>query len=145
MTPLVSDPRFQSAVAEYGVFWQPWPQFDGINGERRAVGLEVELIGSHTSTLTHVDPTCPMCRHVRSVLLGIANLLFREVALSRNSVTCNIDSHSNSILCLPALGNRAAVSVSIYVFWNGTNGQAFETDLLREIKAFLGNCSIHQR
>jgi len=38
--------RVQSLVAEYGVFWQFWPQFEQTNGERHLVGFEVELIGS---------------------------------------------------------------------------------------------------
>jgi len=141
-TPILS---VHSAVAEYGVFWQLWPQFEQTPGERRLVGFEVELIGSHTSDLNHVDPACPMCRHVRSVLLAIADLIPGELTLSRNSLTCNIDSHSNSIVCLPALGNRSAVWVSIYVFLNRTNGQSFETDPLNEVKTFLNRWGIHQR
>jgi len=39
------------------------------------VGFEVELIGFHTSDLNHLDPACPDCRHVRSVLFGIADAL----------------------------------------------------------------------
>ena len=81
----------------------------------------------------------------RLVLLAIADLMPGELTLSRSSLTYDIDSHSNSILCLPALGNRSAVWVSIYVFWNRSNGQPFETDLLSEIKAFLNGWGIHQR
>jgi hypothetical protein len=65
--------------------------------------------------------------------------------LSRNSLTYNIDSHSNSIVCLPVLGNRSAVWVGIYVFSNRGNGQSFETDLLNEVKTFLNRWGIHQR
>ncbi len=137
--------RVQSLVTEYGVFWQFWPQFDETHGERRLVGFEVELIGSHTSDLNHVDPACRTCRHVRSVLLAIAQLMPGELTLSRNSLAYNIDSHSNSIVCLPALGNRSAVWVSIYVFLNRANGQSFETDLLNEVKTFLNKWGIHQR
>ena len=137
--------RVQSLVTEYGVFSQFWPQFEQTDGERHLVGFEVELIGSHTSDLNHVDPACPTCRHVRSVLLAIADLMPGELTLSRNSLTYNIDSHSNSILCLPTLGNRSAVSVSIFVSWNRPNGQSLETDLLSEIKAFLNGWGIHQR
>ncbi len=143
-TPALNS-RVQSLVTEYGVFWQLWPQFEQTHGERRLVGFEVELIGSHTSDLNHVDPACPMCRHVRSVLLAIADLIPGELTLSRNSLTYNIDSHSNSIVCLPALGNRSAVWVSIYVFLNRTNGQSFETDPLNEVKTFLNRWGIHQR
>lgn len=134
-----------SAVAEYGVFWQLWPQFEQTHGERRLVGFEVELIGSHTSDLNHLDPSCATCHQVRSVLLAIAKLMSGEIAVSRNSFTYNIDSHSNSILCLPALGNRSAVSVSVVVSWSPLNGQSLETDLLNELKTFLNRWGIHQR
>ena len=143
-TPVLNS-RVQSLLTEYGVFWQFWPQFEQIHGERRLVGFEVELIGSHTFDLNHLDPACPRCRNVRSVLLTIADLMPRELALSRNALTYNIDSHSSSILCLPALGNRSAVSVSIYVSWNGSNGPALETDLMNGIKASLNRWGIHQR
>ena len=145
MATLTLNSRVQSLVTEYGVFWQSWPQFDQTHGERRLVGFEVELIGFHTSDLNHLDPGCPTCHHVRSVLLAIVELMPGELALSRNSLTYDIDSHSNSILCLPALGNRSAVSVSIYIFLNRSNGQSFETDLLNEVKASLNRWGIHQR
>jgi len=137
--------RVQSLVTEYRVFSQFWPQFEQTHGERRLVGFEVELIGSHKSDLNHVDPSCPTCRHVRSVLLAIADLLPREASLGENSLTYSIDSHSNSIVCLPALGNRSAVWVSIYVFLRRANGQSFETDLLAGIRTFLNKWGIHQR
>ena len=143
-TPALNS-QVQSLVAEYSAFWQLWPQFEQIYGERRLVGFEVELIGFHTSDLNHLDPSCPACRQVRSVLLAIADAMPRETGFSRNYLRYNIDSHSNSILCLPALGNRSAVSVSIYVFWSRSNGRSLETDLLSEIKAFLNGRGIHQR
>lgn len=145
MATLALNSEVQALVAEYSVFWQLWPQFEQIHGERRLAGFEVELIGFHTSDLNHLDPGCPACRQVRSVLLAIADAMPRETGFRRNYLTYNIDSHSNSILCLPALGNRSAVSVSIYVFWNWSNGRSPETDLLSEIKAFLNGWGIHQR
>jgi hypothetical protein len=144
MVSAALSPRVQTAVSEYGAFWQLWPQFESIHGERRVIGFEVELIASHTSDVKHVDPSCVMCEYVRTVLLGIADLLVQHVS-SRNSIAFDIDSHANSILCLPALGNRSAVSVSVYLSWNSGNGYAPEADLLSEIKALLGKCGIHQR
>ena len=130
MATLTLNSKAQSLVAEYSVFWQLWPQFEQIHGERRMVGFEVELIGFHTSDLNHLDPACPDCRHVRSVLFGIADALPRETSFRRSYLTYNIVS---------------AVSVSIYVFWNRSNGQSFETDLLTEVKIFLNRWGIHQR
>ena len=138
-------PHVRSVVNEYGVFWQQWPEFEQAAGERRLVGLEVELIGSHASNNNHLDPSCRLCHRVRLVLLGIAYLMVEDLRGSGNSLTYNVDSHSNSILCLPALGNRAAVSVSINVHWRASSGQAFEMDLQGKLKAFLARHSIHQR
>jgi hypothetical protein len=64
---------------------------------------------------------------------------------SQNILSHMVDSHSNSILCLPALGNRSAVSVSIYIYWNASNGQSSDTDLLTAIKTYLDKWGIHQR
>jgi hypothetical protein len=139
------DSRLQFVAAEYGVFWQSWPQFEDANGEHRLVGMELELIGRHASDLNHIDPACPLCRHVRSVLLEIADGMLREAVLTRDFLTYLIDSHSNSILCLPALGNRSAVSVSVYVYRNGASGQPSDTDLLTAIKTYLDKWGIHQR
>jgi hypothetical protein len=145
MATLVLNSRVQSLVTEYGVFWQFWPQFEQTHGERRLVGFEVELIGFHKSDLNHVDPACPRCRNVRAVLMSIANLVPADLAVGANSLTYNIDSHSGAILCLPALGNRSAVWVSVYLSWSRSNGQSFETDLLTEVRALLNKWGIHQR
>ena len=145
MTTSALNSGVQSLVSEYGVFWQLWPQFEQTHGERRVVGFEVELIGSHTSDLNHVDPACQRCRNVRAVLLSIANLVPPDLALGLKSLTYNIDSHSGAILCLPALGNRSAVSVSIYLSWSGSKGPSFETDLLNGVKRSLNRLGIHQR
>lgn len=139
------DLQVQSLVTDYSVFWQFWPQFEQTHGERHLVGFEVELIGSHPSDLNHLDPGCPKCRDVRSVLLLIADLLPREARLGESCLMYDVDSHSNSIVRLPALGNRSAVSVSVYVSWSRSRGQPFETDLSTEIKTFLSRWGIHQR
>ena len=143
-TPALS-PRVQSVVREYGIFWQPWPQFEQTDGERRPVGLEVELIGSHPSDIKHVDPSCRMCYHVRAILLAIADRLTEDPAFPRNRLTYDIDTHSNSILCLPALGNRAAVPVGIHISWNHAPGSMCEGDLQNKIKTLLAKYGIHQR
>lgn len=137
--------QIEDLITKYCVFWQSWPQFEQTHGERRLVGLEVELIGFHASDLNHIDPSCPRCRNVRAVLLVVAGLLPRAVTVREGSITYNIDSHSHSILCLPALGNRAAVSVSIFVSWNRSTDHSVETDLLTQVRTFLDRSGIRQR
>ena len=138
-------PHGPSVVSDYGVFWQQWPEFQQTDGERHLVGLEVELIGSHASNNNHIDPSCRMCHHVRLVLLGIAYLMVQDLRGCGHSVTYNVDSHSNSVLCLPALGNQSAVSVSINIHWRNGAGQSFETDLQSSIRNSLAKQGIHQR
>ena len=136
--------QVESIISAYGIFWQMWPQFEQVSGERRLVGLEVELIGSHASDANHVDPSCPMCHHVRSVLLDIADLMTKD-DVDEKALRYDVDSHWNSIFCLPALGNRAAVSVSINVSWSRAASQGFENDLQNRIKSFLDRYGIRQR
>jgi hypothetical protein len=64
---------------------------------------------------------------------------------TRDHFNYGIDSHSNSILCLPALGNRSAVSVSISLSWNHAPAPMFEADLQTNIKTLLAKYRIHQR
>jgi hypothetical protein len=143
MATSTSNSGLQATTAEYGIFWQVWPLIDIRAGERRPLGLEVELIGGHTLDLNHLDPTCPMCGNVKSVLLTIADLMISSV-LKHDHLTYDLDSRPNSILCLPSLGNRPAVSVGIDVWWNDTS-KTLETDLLSEVKTFLSQYGIHQR
>ena len=136
--------QIESIIAAYGIFWQMWPQFEQVGGERRLVGLEVELIGSHASDANHLDPSCPMCHHVRSILVEIADLMTKD-DVDGNALWYDVDSDWNSIFCLPALGYRAAVSVSINVSWSRATHQGFESDLQSKIKGFLNKYGIHQR
>ncbi|MBV9340872.1 MAG: hypothetical protein JO159_08285 [Acidobacteria bacterium] len=142
-TPAVNS-RLESIIAAYGICWQMSLQVEQISGAQRLVGLEVELIGFHASDAGHLNPSCPMCHHVKSVLLDLAGLMTND-DVDGNALSYDLDSHLNSIFCLPALGNRAAVSVSITISWSGTADQAFETDLQSKIKAFMDRYSIHQR
>jgi len=137
--------RLQSAVFEYGIFCQLWPQFDGSNGEHRLVGAEVELIGSHTLDSNHLDPACPACHHVRSALLTIANDLVQQTGIASRHFIIDVDSRANLILILPALGSRSLVTVSINVSWNQGIGNDAQSDVLSDIKQFLSECGIHQR
>jgi hypothetical protein len=127
-TPALNS-RVQSLVTEYGVFWQFWPQFEQTHGERRLVGFEVELIGSHTS-----DPT------TRSLVSGLPP---REVGIA-----CDRGPHAwrahpqrkfphlpytilTQIHYLYACFRQSLGGVGKYLRFLGTgqNGQSIEMDL----------------
>jgi len=135
----------QSAVVGYGVFCELWPQFLGRGGELQKVGLEVELIGSHTPEITHMNPACQMCSRVRTLLLAVARHIITGMTSDSRPITCSVDSHTNSILCLPARGNRSFVWVSINIFWSEKARSSLEADMLCDIKDSLSKLGIRQR
>jgi len=135
MASVIVSSDLQSALTRYALFCKLWPQFVVRGGERQRVGLEAELIGSHTPDVNHIDPACPRCIRVRSLLTAVARGAIS--ALSALPVTCSIDSHTNSILCLPARGNRSFVSVSLNIFWSDKAGSSLEADVLSDIKGCL--------
>lgn len=144
MASSILNSRLQSAVLEYGVFCQLWPKFDGSNGEHRLTGAEVELIGSHIADPNHLDPACPMCHHVRSALLTIANDLVQQTRLTSPDFLVDVDSHANLVLILPALRNRSLVTVSINFCWNEASRNDVQSHALTDIRTFLSECGIRQ-
>jgi hypothetical protein len=135
----------QSTVMGYGVFCEMWPQFVERGGERQRDGVEVELIASHTPETTHIDPGCPMCLRVRTLLLVVARYIIGVIRSDSRPITCSINSHTNSILCLPGRGNRSFVSVSVNIFWNEKSRPNCEMDVLSDIKDCLSKFGIRQR
>lgn len=140
--PMLSS-RLRPAVSEYRIFCQLWPQFEASNGERRMVGAEVELIGSHSLDPSHFDPGCTVCHHVRSALLTIAHEIVKQTGLTSRRFIVDVDSHANLILILPALGNRSLLTVSLNISWNRDDD--VQSDVLSDIKRFLYENGIHQR
>jgi len=144
MAAAVVSSDLQIPVSEY-LFFELWPQFAAIGGERQRLGLEVELIGSHTPDLNHVDPGCPMCSQLRSFLLAVAKRIMYQISSDSRPIHCSIDSHTNSILFLPARGNRSFVSVNLNISWSDRVMSSFEAGLLRDVKERLSRFGIRQR
>jgi hypothetical protein len=145
MASAVVSSDLQFLVSEYGVYCELWPQFAVGGRERRRLGLEVELIGSHTPDVNHIDPACPMCSRLRSLLLAVAKRIMRQTTSDSRPIHCSIDSHTNSILCLPARGNRSFVWVSLSISWSDKAGLSLEADVLSDIKERLSRLGIRQR
>lgn len=76
-------------VHAYNVSFQLWPEYNCENGERRQIGTEVELLGSHTSDPAHLNPSCCQCHHVRAALALLAKHAV-SVADQKRSLLCHI-------------------------------------------------------
>lgn len=115
MVTSATQPKLDDLLRSQAIVWQLWPQYAVLQGERRQIGFELELIGSHTLDASHLDPGCAQCHRIRSILVAIAENLAHEVFRNHDSVTYDIDPHLASIVCLPGLANRPCVTVSIIV------------------------------
>ena len=117
MTASVSKPNLNTTLNGYFAGCSVWPVYLPMNGERRQIGFEVELVGSHSPDPHHLEPGCLACSRVQLKLLAIAETVIASIAPNlRQSVRCEIHARPTSILCWPRLGNRSLVSVSIGIF-----------------------------
>jgi hypothetical protein len=96
-------------------FLHVWPVCVPGNGVGRESAVEVELIGSHTSDPSHLDPSCPACRRLRSELLLIAQTGVQRVASASSASTFEIYADPACVVCSPHDGQRPCVTISIYV------------------------------
>jgi hypothetical protein len=99
-------------VRDYNICCDVRPKYVGTGGERRQVGFDLELLGSHSSDRYHLDPTCPMCERVRAALLAVTGMI---VPKSGKSVRYEIDAYSKSIMWTSTLGNRPFLTLSIRI------------------------------
>jgi len=138
-------PNLTELVREYKICCEVWPEYLLVDGERRQVGFELELLGSHSSDTYDLDPICPMCKRARAALLAIAGSI---VPRPLNAVRYEIDTHSQSIMCAPRLGNRPFVTLSIHILHKHGFDQpidACETDCLKQIRGHLEELGVRER
>ena len=124
-----------------------WPvHMPGKETEREGT-IEVELIGSHTSDPSHLDPSCPACRCVRSALLSIAQTAVQRAASTQSrGTTFEIYADPACIVCSPRDGQRPCVTVSIYVSHrsdaSAQNGSSAAVSKIKEVLTAFG---VHER
>ena len=97
-------------------FLHVWQTHVPNNGTGRESAVEVELIGSHTSDPSHLDPSCRACHRLRSALLSIAQEAVQRVASTVSAgITFDVYADPACIVCSSGDGQRPWVTVSIYV------------------------------
>lgn len=66
-------------VGRYRVCWEVWPEYLYVQKERKQVGFQLELCGTHEPEVEHPEPGCPHCQCIFVALRAIANwILPRE-------------------------------------------------------------------
>ncbi len=120
-----------------------WPVHMPAKEAERETTIEVELIASHTSDPSHLDPSCPACRRVRSELLSIAQMAVQRVASAQSSaISFDVYADPACIVCSPRDGQRPCVTVSIYLssHSNGSaqNGSAAAVSQMKQVFTAFG-------
>lgn len=101
-------------VKIYNVHWEVWPEYTLDHGNLRQIGVEVGLVGSHTSDPKHVDPTCPRCHDVRLALSEIADMIVERRAGNITTRPCwRTRAPDHSLILDARTGFRPLVSFSI--------------------------------
>ena len=141
--------NLNEVMKQYTLFWKIWPEYVLVGSERRQVGFEVELIGSHSSDPSHIDPACAICHRVQHVLLLIAAATVEEIGHeAQDSVRYEITDDPQSVVCSPGWGNRACVAISIHILhkrgFDHPVSQA-EADFLESIRTHLLELGLSQR
>lgn len=71
-----TDPNhLRELVTRHKVCWNLWPELLMVGGEKRQVGYELELAGTHKPGVTHPEPGCEHCQQVFMALREIAEYI----------------------------------------------------------------------
>ena len=82
-----SEKDLKNVVERFRVCWKVWPELTYIKGEKRQIGYELELSGTHEPWVEHPGPGCEHCQRVYGALRQIAEwILPKEKRPSRYEI-----------------------------------------------------------
>lgn len=126
-------------------FMHLWPVNNG-DATRREVSWELELIASHTTNPSHVDPSCPVCSRLRLQLHSIAMRVVHRVAPTMtDSIDFEVYSGFASIICLPAAGPCVSVSIHIRERRSSDSSENGSPNAVAQIKEALKLFGVRER
>ncbi len=64
--------ELKELVQRFRVCWKVWPEFTYVDGEKRQIGYELELAGTHEPWVKDPEPGCKHCQRVFMGLQEIA-------------------------------------------------------------------------
>ena len=101
-------------VERYHVCWEVSPEYAFINHEKRQIGFELDLSGTHeggTGT-GHPEPGCQECHQIYQALVRIA----KEVLPRENKdATYQFEPYDQGIRYSPRRGNRPEVVLRVRI------------------------------
>lgn len=99
-------------VKRFHVCWEVWPEYAFIKHEKRQIGFELDLSGTHGNGGEHPEPGCEECREIYRALVQIAeDVLPKEQA----DTSHQFEPYDQSIQYSSRHGNRPEVVLRIKI------------------------------
>lgn len=99
-------------ISRYQVWWDVWPEYIFVNREKRQIGFDLELSGSHEHGSDYPEPGCGECRNIYSALHRIAEDLLQKEG---ENCTGQIEPFDQGVHYSRRHGNRPEVSLTIRI------------------------------
>ena len=132
-------------VERFRVCWEIWPEHTCVGKERRQVGFQLELYGTHEPEVAHPEAGCPACQRIFAALHAIADWILPK---EKRPSTYKIGSYDQAIRYSPARGKRPDVTLSIKIIHReGYEApvDACEARCLKEMEQRLRELGVSER
>ncbi|HUX10362.1 MAG TPA: hypothetical protein VMW51_06935 [Terriglobia bacterium] len=132
-------------INRFQVCWDVWPEYTFINHEKRQIGFELDLAGTHEDGSEHAAPGCEKCREIYRALVQIAEDV---LPTGNKDTTHQFEPYDQGIHYSPRRGNRPEVILRIRII----HRKAFDSPVdepqfryLKELQQHLEERGISQR
>ncbi len=112
MPPDPNEQLLREIVTRYRVCWQVWPEYLTVGKEKRQIGFELELSGTHEPGVQHPEPGCPACQRIFVALRAVADWILPK---ERRPSTYEIEAYDQAIRYSPVRQNRPDVTLTIKI------------------------------
>ena len=132
-TPLL----LRESVQRFKVCWKVWPECIYVGDQKRQVGYQLELAGTHEAEVAHPRPGCEQCQSVYNALRQIAEYI---IPREERPSTYEIGPFDRSIHYWPLHSNRPDVLLTIKILHRRGSDQPVdecEDRCLEEMEARL--------
>lgn len=104
--------ELRELVGRYRVCWEVWPEYLYVQKERRQVGFQLELCGTHEPEVEHPEPGCPDCQRIFVALRAIADWILPS---EKRPSTYEIGPYDQAIRYSSVRRNRPDVTLTVKI------------------------------
>jgi len=99
-------------IEHFHVCQDVWPEYTFIAHEKRQIGFELDLSGSHSGAQEHPEPGCAKCLEIYQALIQIAEEVLPPAG---KDTTYQFEPYDQSIQYSAQRGNRPEVILRIRI------------------------------